>query len=120
MGLGRRWKDSRPLFIALSVAPMEKMETMTPIMMAICCFHGVAPMRYPVLRSCEVSPAFEAAMQTTPPMVMARAPKAGAVQPLTRKMAAVAMSVAMVMPETGDVDAPTMPTIRALAGAKGK
>ena len=27
-------------------------------------------------------------MQTTPPMVMASAPKAGAVQPLTRKMAA--------------------------------
>ena len=37
-----------------------------------------------------------------PPMVMARAPKAGAVQPLTRKMAAVAMRVAMVMPETGE------------------
>src|ERR1700679_38766 len=46
-------------------------------------------------------------------MVMARAPKAGAVQPLTRKMAAVAMSVAMVMPETGDADDPTMPTMRA-------
>ena len=45
MGLGRRWKVSRPLFMALRVAPMEKMETMTPIMMAICCFQGVAPMR---------------------------------------------------------------------------
>src|ERR1700677_3263680 len=97
---------------------MEKMETITPIMMAICCFNGVAPMRYPVLRSCEVSPAFEAAMQTTPPMVMARAPKAGAVQPLTRKMAAVAMSVAMVMPETGDADEPTMPTFRGLTGPR--
>ena len=53
----------------------------------------------------EVSPALEAAMQTTPPMVMASAPKAGAVQPLTRKMAAVAMRVAMVMPETGRCDA---------------
>ena len=52
-------------------------------------------------------------MQTTPPMVMARAPKAGAVQPLTRKMAAVAMSVAMVMPETGEAEEPTMPTMRA-------
>ncbi len=31
--------------MALSVAPMEKMETMTPIMMASCCFQGVAPMR---------------------------------------------------------------------------
>src|SRR5258707_15574988 len=101
MGLGRRWKVSRPLFMALRVAPMEKMETMTPIMMAICCFQGVAAMRWPVLRSCEVSPAFEAAMQTTPPMGMGRAAEAGAVQPLTRKMAAVAISVAMVMAETG-------------------
>ncbi len=45
MGCGRRWNDSRPLFMALSVAPMEKMEMMTPIMMATCCFQGVAPMR---------------------------------------------------------------------------
>ena len=52
-------------------------------------------------------------MQTTPPTVMARAPKAGAVQPLTRKIAEVAISVAMVMPETGDADDPTMPTMRA-------
>ena len=59
-----------------------------------------------------MSPAFEAAMQTTPPMVMASAPKAGAVQPLTRKMAAVAMRVAMVMPETGEAEEPTIPTMR--------
>ena len=52
-------------------------------------------------------------MQTIPPMVMARAPKAGAVQPLTRKMAAVAMRVAMVIPETGEADEPTIPTMRA-------
>ena len=57
-------------------------------------------------------------MQTTPPMVMARAPKAGAVQPLTRKMAAVAMRVAMVMPETGEAEEPTMPTMRALTVTK--
>ncbi len=55
-------------------------------------------------------------MQTTPPMVMASAPKAGAVQPLTRKMAAVAISVAMVMPETGEAEEPTMPTMRARDG----
>ncbi len=45
MGCCRRWKLSRPLFMALSVAPMEKMETMTPNMRASCCFQGVAPMR---------------------------------------------------------------------------
>jgi hypothetical protein len=52
-------------------------------------------------------------MHTTPPMVMASAPNAGAVHPLTRKIALVAISVAMVMPETGDADEPTMPTMRA-------
>ena len=31
--------------MALRVAPMEKMQTMTPIMSASCCFQGVAPMR---------------------------------------------------------------------------
>ena len=85
---------------------------MTPTISAICCFHGVAPMRKPVFRSCEVSPALEAAMQTTPPMVMASAPKAGAVQPFTRKMAEVAISVAMVMPETGLAELPMSPTMR--------
>jgi len=59
-------------------------------------------------------------MQTTPPIVIARAPKAGAVQPLTRKMAAVAMRVAMVIPETGEAELPTMPTIRAETVTKRK
>ncbi len=59
-------------------------------------------------------------MQTMPPMVMARAPKAGAVQPLTRKMAEVAMRVAMVMPETGLALEPTMPTMRAETVTKRK
>ena len=45
MGWGRRWKVSRPLFMALSVAPIEKTEMMTPAMTAACCFQGVAPMR---------------------------------------------------------------------------
>ena len=52
-------------------------------------------------------------MHTMPPMVMASAPKAGAVQPLTRKMAEVAIRVAMVMPLTGEAELPTMPTMRA-------
>src|ERR1039458_7075297 len=59
-------------------------------------------------------------MQTTPPMVMARAPKAGAVQPLTRKMAEVAMRVAMVMPETGLAEEPMRPTMRELTVTKRK
>src|SRR5208283_6133966 len=57
-------------------------------------------------------------MQTTPPMVMASAPKAGAVQPLTRKMAEVAMRVAMVMPEMGLAELPMRPTMRELTVTK--
>jgi hypothetical protein len=57
-------------------------------------------------------------MQTTPPMVMANAPKAGAVQPLTRKMAEVAISVAMVMPEMGLAELPMRPTMRELTVTK--
>ena len=79
---------------------------------ASCCFHGVAPIRKPVFRSCEVSPALAEAMQTTPPIVMASAPKAGAVQPFTRKIAEVAISVAMVIPEMGLAELPIRPTMR--------
>ena len=51
-------------------------------------------------------------MQTTPPMVMASAPKAGAVQPFTRKIAEVAIRVAMVIPEIGFDDEPISPVRR--------
>src|SRR3569833_529945 len=53
-------------------------------------------------------------MQPTPPMVIASAPKAGAVQPRTRNTAAVAIKVAIVMPETGLAEEPTRPTMREL------
>ena len=53
-------------------------------------------------------------------MVMARAPKAGLVQPFTRKMAEVAISVAMVMPEMGLAEEPISPTMRELTVTKRK
>ena len=46
------------MFIMFSVTPIANVETRTPIISASCCFHGVAPTRKPVFRSCEVSPAF--------------------------------------------------------------
>ena len=52
---------------------MTKTDTITPIISAHCCRYGVAPIRKPVFRSCEVAPAFAAATQTTPPMVIASA-----------------------------------------------
>ena len=57
-------------------------------------------------------------MQTTPPMVIASAPKAGAVQPETRKIAEVAIKVAMVMPLMGLAEEPIRPTMRELTVTK--
>ena len=97
---------------------MAMVETAMPMRKAKRCNAGVAPTMKPVFRSCEVSPASAEAMHTTPPMVMASAPKAGAVQPLTRKMAEVAISVAMVMPEMGLAELPIRPTMRELTVTK--
>src|SRR6185503_11608378 len=81
--------------------------------MAICWFLGVAPTRNPVLRSCEVVPPFEAAIQTMPPMDNA-VMKYGsaAVQPSIRNASDVISSVATVMPEIGFDDEPTSPVSR--------
>src|ERR1700730_7012106 len=51
-------------------------------------------------------------MATTPPIVIARAPYAVPVQPVTRNIAQVAISVAMVIPLTGFDDVPISPQIR--------
>ena len=57
-------------------------------------------------------PAFADAMPTTPPTEMASAANAPAVQPSARKIADVAISVAIVIPETGFAEVPIRPTIR--------
>ncbi len=51
-------------------------------------------------------------MQTTPPMLMASAKNAGAVQCMTRNIAQVAMRVAMAMPEIGFDEVPIRPVMR--------
>src|SRR6185312_16689222 len=92
--------------------PIATTETVTPTISAICCLAGVAPTRKPVFKSCDVLPALAEAMQTTPPIVMARAENAVAVQPITRNMAQVAMSVAMAMPEIGFDELTMKPVMR--------
>src|SRR5262245_32034414 len=91
---------------------MATTETATPMFRATCCLAGVAATRKPVVRSCDVLPAFAEAMHTTPPMLMARAKKAGAVQPMTRNIAQVAIKVAMAIPEIGLEEVPISPVIR--------
>ena len=88
---------------------MATTDTVTPTISASCCLAGVAPTRKPVFRSCEVLPAFADAIQTTPPIVIASAENAVAVQPMTRNMAHVAISVAIAMPEIGFEELPIKP-----------
>ena len=73
---------------------------------------GVPPTRKPVFKSCEVAPALAEAMQTTAPTTKAMGWYASSVQPRPRKMREVAMSVAIVIPDTGLEEEPIKPTMR--------
>src|SRR5580704_11036622 len=73
---------------------------------------GVAPTRYPVFKSCEVVPPFEAAMHTTPPIDRATTLSTGLVMCSMRKIRQVNASVATVIPEIGFDDEPISPVKR--------
>ena len=93
---------------------MTTAETSAPTRIATCCFHGVAPTRKPVLRSCEVVPPLDDAMQTTPAIDSAVRRYSGPTQPSTTKIRQVKSSVAIVIPEIGFDDEPITPVIREL------
>src|SRR5690348_18432168 len=94
------------------VKPMKMAEVSAPTRIANCCQRGVAPTRKPVLRSCEVVPPLEEAMQTTAATVKAVSIADGPMRPRTRKIRHVINNVAMVMPEMGLDDEPTSPVKR--------
>ena len=94
-------------------------DVMTPIISPICWNRGVAPRTKPVFRSCEVSPAIEAAMQTAVPTINAVALPSMLVQmelpdscATTRKIRLVPSNAAIVMPDVGLEVTPTRPTMR--------
>src|SRR5438270_3361310 len=93
---------------------MTMADTRAPIRIETCCFQGVAPTRKPVLRSCEVVPPLDDAMQTTPAIDSAVMRYSGPTQPSTTKIRQVNSSVAMVIPEIGLDDEPITPVIREL------
>src|SRR4051812_46118550 len=93
---------------------MTRAEVRAPTKIAICWAEGVAPTREPVLRSCEVVPPFDDAMQTIPAIDRAARRYSGPTQPRTTKIAQVKRSVAIVMPEIGFDDEPSSPVIREL------
>ena len=74
---------------------------------------GVAPTRYPVFKSWEMSPAFDAAIATIVPTVRTAARAAPVVQPAAAKTEATPSKVISAMPEVGCDVTPTMPTMRA-------
>ena len=73
---------------------------------------------YPVFKSCDVAPAFAAAIQTIPPTTSAIDSYNFPVQPTAIKISAVPINVAMVIPEIGLLLEPIIPTIRLLTVTK--
>jgi len=91
---------------------MARADVTAPTMMASCCRRGVAPTRNPVFRSWLVAPALPAATAITAAMEIAPTRWSTPVQPITRKIAVVPMSAAMVIPEIGLALEPISPVIR--------
>src|SRR6516225_1560613 len=94
------------------VPPITRADVSAPTRIEYCCGFGVAPMRNPVLRSCDVVPPFDEAMQTTAATVSAVSIADGPIRPNTKKTRHVISRVAMVMPEIGLDEEPTSPVSR--------
>ena len=97
---------------ANTVAAMPQHAKAAPRNCPICCFAGVAPTSCPVFRSCEMSPALDAAMQTTVPTVRIAARAEGSVQPQATNTTDTPSSVTSAMPEVGLDETPMRPTMR--------
>ncbi|CAI8196892.1 MAG: Uncharacterised protein [Methanobacteriota archaeon] len=90
--------------------------TRTPTTSPICCFHGVAPTRCPVFRSCITSPAIAAFTATTDAIskvayINSSVSSPRAKSPTTQTMSDVAINVAIVIPDTGELEDPTTPAM---------
>src|SRR5262245_12327823 len=81
---------------------------------------GVAPTMKPVFRSCDVLPAFAAAMQTMAPTQIAIGEYMSPVQPRPTNSRHVRINVAIVMPEIGLDEVPMSPVMRDETVAKKK
>ena len=92
--------------------PMTIADVNAPTRIASCCAFGVPPTRWPVFRSCEVVPPFEAAMQTTAAIERAANWYSGPTQPRRTNTRQVNSNVATVIPEIGFDDEPISPVSR--------
>src|SRR5215510_5476070 len=94
------------------MGPRISADASAPTRIAICWYLGVEPTRKPVLRSWDVVPPFEAAIQTMPPIERAVTKYGGATQPIIRNTRHVSNNVATVIPEIGFDEEPTSPVSR--------
>src|SRR5277367_5332181 len=106
------------LFSRRSVNPITTADVSAPTRIASCCDLGVAPTRKPVLRSWEVVPPFDAAMQTIPAIESAASRYSGPTQSFRTKIRHVKSKVATVIPEIGFDDEPISPVSRELTVTK--
>ena len=84
----------------------------TPTQSITCCRQGVAPTSCPALRSCKLSPATAAALQTTAPMsTTATAPIEELPPTIHISTSEANKMVQMVMPDTGLFEDPTRPAM---------
>ena len=88
----------------------------TPTISAICWTLGVAPTMWPVLRSCITSPAIAADEATieairTVANIRVEVSKFRRPSPMSNTNTTVNSSVAIVIPETGELEDPTTPAI---------
>src|SRR3954462_7192776 len=95
-----------------TVAATAQHANAAPMNCPNCWRAGVAPTRNPVFRSCEMSPAFDAAMQTTVPTVRIAARADGAFQPNSTKITETPSSVTSVIADVGFDETPIRPTMR--------
>src|SRR5580704_3468512 len=91
---------------------MTTADVSAPATIAHCCFDGVAPTRKPVLRSCDVVPPFDEAMQTTAAIVRAASESALLVWLVSTNTRQVMSRAATVIPEIGLDDDPISPVKR--------
>ena len=100
----------------LSVGPITSAPVMTPIISAVCCILGVVPTICPVFKSCITSPAMAADDATIEAINIVASINVGVdnpniKSPIIHTRATVNNSVAIVMPDTGELDEPTTPAI---------
>src|SRR5438552_11582321 len=86
---------------ACIVKPIASDETIAPTNNDNCWYLGVAPIRKPVFKSCDVAPALAAAIQTIPPTTSAIGSYIWPLQPTATKIRQVLIIVAIVIPEIG-------------------